>query len=140
MAVIDAKGAVAGRLAAYTAKLALTGQNVTIFNIESAVITGDPKMVESKYSGRREVQNKSNPEHSMKWPRRPDLLFKRIIAGMLPKHSARKKAGLMKIKVYLGTPAGVVADAKVDPKAGHKKITSKFVTLGKLCNQLGWNQ
>ncbi len=138
MSVIDAKGAVVGRLASHTAKLALDGKSVSIINIGDSVITGDSIKIEEKYLARRHLHNKSNPENSVKWPRRPDLLFKKIVSGMLPKHSPRQKLALSRIKVYLGHPHGLAVEPKPDPKAGHRKITAKYITLTQLCNQLGW--
>lgn len=138
MSVIDAKGAVVGRLATHVAKLALDGKSVSIINIQDAIISGDPVKIQEKYLARRGLHSKSNPEHSVKWPRRPDLLFKKIVSGMLPKHSPRQKLALSRIRVFLGHPEGLVVESKPHPKEGHKKITSKYLTLMQLCNHLGW--
>ncbi|MEK6954289.1 MAG: 50S ribosomal protein L13 [Candidatus Micrarchaeota archaeon] len=104
MIVIDADGAIVGRLAAIVAKRSLQGEEVVIVNAEKAVISGDPLKTKEKYYNRRQMTNKANPAEAAKWPRRPDLLLKRIITGMLPKHSGRGKAAGSRIKAFLGVP------------------------------------
>jgi large subunit ribosomal protein L13 len=134
--VFEGKGAVVGRLASHVAKLTLKGESAVVLNVEQAVITGDPVMVVKKYAGRRGITNKADPEHAAKWPKRPDYLFKKIVTGMLPKHSARSKAALSLLRAYVSVPKEYAAHSKIDSKTAHKKIAGRFITLQDLCRQL----
>ncbi|MFH1106825.1 MAG: 50S ribosomal protein L13 [Candidatus Micrarchaeota archaeon] len=104
MIVYDATDAIAGRLAAAAAKKALQGEEVAIVNAGKAMISGRTEEIVQKYARRRTQQNKGDPDKSPKWPRRPDYLLKKIIRGMLPKHSGRGKQALRRIKAYNGVP------------------------------------
>src|SRR5208283_3118888 len=84
--VYDAKDKVLGRLASTVAKELLNGKKVAVVNAERAFITGTKKVIVKRYKVRLNLQEKENPEHSPYWPRRPDMLVRRIIRGMLPYH------------------------------------------------------
>ncbi len=133
--VIDADGLVLGRLAAYCAKKALLGREVDVINVEKAVISGNPNRVVAVYKKRRQMTNAANPEHAAKWPRRPDMLFKRVVKGMLP-FGARKRAALKRIKAFIGNNNAT----GVQPVKGVSKLGHKFVSLAELSRQLGWAQ
>lgn len=134
MKVIDGENAIVGRLAAYSAKKALENEEIVIVNAERTVISGNPKSIIEKYHKRRMQQNKANPEHSPKWPRRPDLMLKRIIRGMLPKHRKRGKEALRKIKVYLGKPKEFENTEKFTFNSD--KLKSRYITLEELCKAI----
>jgi large subunit ribosomal protein L13 len=136
MIVFDAEGAVAGRLASFAVKKALAGEEVVVVNCEKAVITGSPDSIISKYEARRGITQKANPEDAAKWPRRPDLLFKRIVQGMIPKKKARGAAAFKRIKAYVGVPTEFASVQK--QKAGMRPVRSKSITLLKICAGLGW--
>ncbi len=136
MIVYDADGAVVGRLAAQVAKKSLAGEEVAVVNVEKAVITGSSPRIYEKFRDRRNIQQKSNPEESVKWPRRPDLLFKRILKGMLPKKKARGRVAFKLVKAHLGVPKEFAALPK--EKWGVKPIRGSKTTLLNLCEQLGW--
>ncbi|HLD76011.1 MAG TPA: uL13 family ribosomal protein, partial [Candidatus Norongarragalinales archaeon] len=82
-----------------------------------------------------EMTDKSNPEHGAKWPRRPDLFLRRVIRGMLPKRAVRMKDALSRLRVYLGVPAGVSDAQSFLPE----KMPNRVVSVGKVCQRLGWN-
>ncbi len=136
MAVFDATGSVLGRLASHCAKKALAGEDITIVNCEKAIISGSPKMVVSKYYNRRLMTQKGNPDHAAKWPRRPDLLFKRIVKGMLPKKRARGDIALKKVRTFMGVPKEFEG-SKME-QFGVKKLSIASITLEQLCEELGW--
>ncbi|MFH0836307.1 MAG: 50S ribosomal protein L13 [Candidatus Micrarchaeota archaeon] len=138
MIVFDAKDCVAGRLASYTAKTLLKGEQVVIVNAELAILSGNAVKIVSKYSDRRGIQQKADPEHSPKWPRRPDFLLKRIIRGMLPPHTARRSNAMKNLRVFMGVPKEY--EGKGKPVAARKKqdFTRKVITLGFICKKLGW--
>lgn len=135
MKTIDAAGGVVGRMASSIAKQLLAGGEIVVLNVEKAVFSGDARMVTAKYYGRRQMQQKANPAHTAKWPRRPDLLFKEIVKRMLPKKTSRTKTALAKLRVHIGTPpefTGKQAEKMV------KTLACKTVSLEEVCSSLGW--
>ncbi len=133
--IIDAENAIVGRLSAIVAKKALQGEEVIIVNAEKAVISGDPLKIKAVYYKRRQMTQKANPENASKWSRRPDLLLKKIISGMLPKHSARGKAALARIKAFLGVPEEYEGKAEKFAFTS-EKLGNRFITLGKLVTKI----
>ncbi len=138
MIVIDATDAIIGRLGAYVAKRVSENEQVIIVNAEKAVFSGTAQYVTSIYSRRRQMTDKANPEHGAKWPRRPDLLLKRIIRGMLPKRAVRMKAALSNLRIYMGTPAQI-KDAKPFTNTS-ADLARSHVSLEKVCERLGWTR
>lgn len=136
--IYDANGAIAGRLASTIAKQLLTGNSVQVVNVEGAIISGNPRTTVAGYAVRRTLHNKGDPEHSVKWSRRPDYLFKRIVKGMLPPHSARRKNALSLLRVHMGVPKEL-AGKSADAKTGHKSIPISFITFKELAVALGWH-
>lgn len=135
--MLDANGAVVGRLGARVAKALLNGESVVIVNAEKSVISGSRTDITSKYVARRAVIQKANPEHAPHWPRRPDMLLRRIIRGMLPFEKPTGKMAYKRLRVYIGVPEEM-KDAKFE-QVGIKEMRSKFMVLDELCKELGWN-
>lgn len=136
MIVIDAKDAIAGRMASYVAKNALKGETVVICNAGEAVISGNSKVIVDKYRVKRGMQDKANPEHSPKFPRRPDLFLKKMIKGMLPKKVARGKLAAKRVLVYRDAPAQYKAQAKPF-RATASKLHVSYSTIREVCLALG---
>lgn len=136
MITIDAKDAIVGRLGAYVAKKVIENESVIIVNAEKAVFSGNAEYVAGIYTRRRQMTDKANPEHGAKWPRRPDLLLKRIIRGMLPKRAVRMKSAMTNLRIYMGTPEQV-KDAKPFGNTS-KDLARASVTLEEVCERLGW--
>lgn len=139
--VFDAKNIVLGRLASMVAKELLNGKDVYIVNAESAVISGSKKVIKEKYKTRLDLQEKENPEHSPYWSRRPDMLVKRVVRGMLPYRMPRGKEAFKRLKVFMGVPEelkGVKpADLNIkDPKS----IYSGYITVAELSKLLGYDR
>src|SRR5579875_1660977 len=102
--VFDANDKVLGRLASTAAKNLLQGKSVAVINAENAVISGNKHTIAARYRTRLNLIEKANPEHSPYWSRRPDMLVKRIIRGMLPYNRPRGKSAYRRLKVYIGVP------------------------------------
>ncbi|MBI4360671.1 50S ribosomal protein L13 [Candidatus Micrarchaeota archaeon] len=136
MLVIDAKGAIAGRLSAFVAKKLLEHEDVVIVNAEKAVISGKPREVVDVYRRRLTMTDKANPELGAKWPRRPDLMLRRIIRGMLPKRAYRQATALKRLRVHMGQPAGVENGQAFGNQA--RDLSDRFIELGQVCAELGW--
>jgi large subunit ribosomal protein L13 len=135
MVVIDASGAVVGRLSARVAKLLLSKQEVELINADKALMVGSLGAAKEKYSSRRRQQNKRTPEDSPVWPRAPHMLLRRIVRGMLPYKSQRGRDAYRRLKVVVGAPSGAAKPARV-PEASSEQKHGTF-TLSELCKSLG---
>ncbi len=102
--VINADRQVLGRVASAVAKMLLDGKKVAVINAGNAVVSGDKRVLIKKYRTRLNLQDKANPEHSPYWPRRPDMLFKRIVRGMLPYRLPRGKDAYRRLLVFSEAP------------------------------------
>ena len=137
--VIDGKNLILGRLGAIVAKKILAGEQVVVLNAEYLAISGDKKYIEERYQKRRWAVNKANPEHSPHWPRRPDLLVKRVIRGMLPFDSSHGRKAFKNLRVYMGIPHEFENAQKAD--LGIKTtdaLNTRYTLIGELCARLGY--
>jgi large subunit ribosomal protein L13 len=144
--VIDAEGCTMGRLAAYSAKAALGGKNVVIFNAEKAVISGKESEIFPRYKRRYDAKSNTNPRrYGPKRPKNPDRLLRRVIRGMLPWSNTRGREAFKKVMVYIGRPEAEIkkkegielSKAVLFDNAVFKKHYDYFITLGDLCAYLG---
>jgi large subunit ribosomal protein L13 len=137
--VFDAENKILGRLASSVAKSALMGNNVAIINAEDAVLSGDPKVIIARYRTRMDLKEKSNPDHSPYWPRRPDMLVKRIVRGMLPYRKPRGKEAYRRIRVYMGVPEELKNSQRIEiDTKDPKKLYVKYMTVSQLSKMLGY--
>ena len=137
--VVDGTDLVLGRVAALVAKELLNGEDVRVVNAEKLVLSGNPRYTVQKYAKRRDIQNKSKPEHSPHWPRRPDLLVKRVIRGMLPFRKARGREAFKKLRVYYGVPEEFKSTEALSFERMHKnKLSVKSISVMELCKHLGY--
>ena len=121
--VIDGKNAILGRLASYTAKEALKGEDIVILNCEQVIITGNRKRIQKDFEEKRSRVGSSQkgPKHS----RTSERIVKRTIRGMLPDHrKGRGKIAYRKIRCYIGVPKEF-RDAKKIVSGKEKKV--KFI-------------
>jgi len=140
--VYDAKDKVLGRLSSIVAKKLLEGKKIAVVNAEKMIITGNRSVIIEKYKTRVNLRERSNPEHSPYWPRRPDLFVKRIIRGMLPYHKKTTgKEAYKRLRVFMGVPEAL-KNAKIisiDAKSP-KNIYSDYMYVSELSEQLGYKQ
>jgi large subunit ribosomal protein L13 len=137
--VIDADRRVVGRLASMTAKSLLQGKKVAVINAEKAVISGSRNDIVKRYNTRINLKEKANPEHSPYWSRRPDMLVKRIIRGMLPYRKAHGKDAYRRLLVFVGMPK-IFEGTKVE-EFKSKDVKGMFVntmTVKELSELLGY--
>ena len=120
-------------------KQAQNGEDVVIVNAGKAVVSGNATRISAKFHARRGIQNKGNPEHTIKFSRRPDLMLKKMISGMVPKHAPAGKAALERIRVYLGVPKEFEGKAKKFGKTSDD-LSCAFITIEKLCENVGWKK
>ncbi len=137
MRVIDGKDCIVGRVGSRVAKMLLSGDSVAVVNASEMVMSGNPRFINEKYLSRRNVKNRANPENSPKWPRRPDLLVKRIIRGMLPYKAAKGRAAFKKLKVYIHHPESL-GEAERLKGVGSSKLRTRYVSMADVCKSLGY--
>ncbi|MCL4373792.1 MAG: 50S ribosomal protein L13 [Candidatus Marsarchaeota archaeon] len=139
--VYNAKDQILGRLASRVAKELLSGKKVAVVNARYAVITGSKGAIVSKYRTRLNLQEKENPEHSPYWSRRPDMLFKRIVRGMLPYRKPHGKSAYKRLRVFQLMPEGLKGfkQEAIESK-DLKDIYVNHITLGELSKLLGYEK
>ena len=103
MKIIDGKNAILGRLASFTAKEALKGEDVAVINCEQIIITGNKlNIVEGLEAKRKRV---GSTQKGPKVSRTNEKIVKRIIRGMLPNYRVgRGRIAFKRIKCYAGVP------------------------------------
>jgi len=129
--IVDADGAILGRLATKIAKELLKGENIIVINSEKIVVSGNPKAVFNRFHEKRE---KGDPHKGPFYPRYPDRILKRVVRGMLPYKKERGKKAFRKLKVYMGNPDDLKGE-KISKTSDDLKC--KFVTLEQTCKRLG---
>ncbi len=137
--VYDANGKVLGRLASVVAKSVLSGNTAVVINSESAIISGSKKMILARYKTRVNLKEKANPEHSPYWSRRPDMLVKRIIRGMLPYRMPRGKDAYRRLRVYVGVPDEFSKAKPIEIESKRPNdIYVGYITIAELSGLLGY--
>lgn len=130
--IINGKNAILGRLASYTAKKLLAGEEVAIFNAKGVIITGTPDKIKSKYLNLRRI---GSPQHGPFFPIEPDKIVRRVIRGMLPYKTNKGRAAFKRLKVYADVPSGMSGES-----IAVKTIRSNFITVGEVSKTLGWKK
>jgi large subunit ribosomal protein L13 len=141
MKVIDGNNMILGRVASNVAKMLLNGEEVAIVNAEKMVMSGDLPYLVEKYRKRRTMKDKASPQHSPKWPRRPDLFVRRIVRGMLPWDNARGRRAYERLTTHVGVPKALeAADRTALPGASAEKLNTKYHSVELLCSRLGYGR
>ncbi len=137
--IVDATNMILGRLAAKVAKQALNGEAVSVVNCEKAVITGDRKQIFESYIQKFDIGQVNQGPY---FPRRPDMLVRRTIRGMLPRKKPRGIAAFGRVKCYVGIPQGIKSEeAKGFPEASIERVKKAgHVSVAGLCKQIGYKQ
>ncbi|MBI4174671.1 MAG: 50S ribosomal protein L13 [Candidatus Aenigmarchaeota archaeon] len=126
--IIDGKNAVLGRLASATAKKLLAGEEVTVINAESVIVTGRPDEIKQKYLKFKLI---GSPQHGPFPPRQPNMIVRRTIRSMLPKEK-KGRAALKKLKVFIGD------NGMKGERAAVKNIRTNYITVGEIAKVIGW--
>jgi large subunit ribosomal protein L13 len=127
--ILDGSGAALGRLSSTAAKKLLKGEQIKILHAEKVIITGDPTSIVKEYMAFKGI---GSPQHGPFYPRRPDMLVRRTVRGMLPKTKKGREA-LKNLRVYIENPENEKGEAL---KA--RQIKSSYITVGDVAKQLGW--
>lgn len=130
--VVDASGAVAGRLATHLAKRLLRGETIIVVNSEKALVSGKPDAVKARYRFKIEVgTRRKGPLPS----RMPHLLLKRTVRGMIQYQRPNGRAAYKRLTCHIGVPAEwASAKAEVVPDAVRSVLG---MTLGEISTFLG---
>lgn len=130
VAVIDAKGLILGRMASIIAKRLLNGEKIIIVNAGEAVVSG------KRYSVIRRAHEYLQIGHSGKGPlhpRRPDMIVKRAIRGMLPYKRPRGREALKRLRVYIGVPEEFRGKSmETIPEADVRNLKGPYITVSEL--------
>jgi large subunit ribosomal protein L13 len=141
--VVDASGLILGRMASHVAKMLLSGERVVVVNAERAVISGSRENIVEEY--KEYVLSKrtlKNPERGPKKVRRPDLLVKLAVRGMLPYKKARGREAYRRLKVYVGVPKEYEEASKLrfEDADASRLALGKFMYVGELASLFGWTR
>jgi large subunit ribosomal protein L13 len=137
--VVDAEGAILGRLATTVAKSLLDGYKVYVVNAEKAVVSSNPQMIIESYRIWLEIKTLRNPyKWSPKRPRNPIAIVKKAVKGMLPKDSWRGVEAFKNLKVYIGFPEELKKYNVVKVAHTSSRLSKGFITVGEIAKMLGW--
>lgn len=130
--IINAKGAIFGRLCSFAAKKALEGNEVIVLNSEEAIISGNKKNIIERYTKLRKKGG-----HSLKGPkysRSSYKILKRGIRGMLPDfRKGQGKEAFSRLRCYNGIPIEFENEKMLEISAP-KKI--KFISIKELAERI----
>ncbi len=141
--LVNGEGLVLGRLSSSVAKLLLQGNEVVVVNAEKIMITGHAPDIIAKFKRLIELKDKANPEHSPYFSRRPDLMVKRVVRGMLPYKKPKGKTAYGRLRVYMGSgdTEGIKDTKAYDTRA--KKASEAYenaITVKELSEKLGYGR
>jgi large subunit ribosomal protein L13 len=134
--IVDATGLVLGRLASVAASRLLAGEEIQIVNAERAIITGRRESVYSEYG---EARARGTRVKGPNFPRRPDMILKRTVRGMLPHKLKRGREAMARLRVYVGVPkelSGLQFEQPSEAKM-RQPGSVQHIELGDLSKRLG---
>jgi large subunit ribosomal protein L13 len=129
--IVDADGAILGRLSTKIAKELLKGESIIVINSEKAVISGNPEAVFERFYLKKK---RGDPHQGPFYPKYPDRLLRRVVRSMLPFKRDRGRKAFRRLKVYMGNPDNLKGE-KISKTSND--LRCKFVTLEKLSRELG---
>lgn len=137
--IIDGKDLIVGRVASYAAKQALLGEDVQIINCADMVITGHPDRIKEEYKHRK--MGMGGPRKGPFHYKHPERYVKRVVRGMIPYKQPRGRAALARVICHDLTPEGL-KEKPITIKTAHidKVPNMRFVTVGEVCQELGWQR
>ena len=137
MMIVDADGAILGKISSHVAKNLLLGQEVVVVNAEKAVITGNKKSIFTHY---KEDYDRGHRYSGPFFPREPYRILKRTIRGMLPWKRDKGKNAYKRLRVHLGVP-DEFKDKDIQRVPGTLLSSGNapsFVRLSDVSRFLGW--
>ncbi|MCL6500856.1 MAG: 50S ribosomal protein L13 [Candidatus Pacearchaeota archaeon] len=125
--VIDAKGAIVGRLSTFVAKKALQGNTVVVLNSEEAIISGRKGNILKDYLSKFRLGH--GAQRGPLFSRKPEKILRRAIRGMIGYKSSRGREAFRRVKCYAGIPEEYIGAERIQLRA---KEPPKFITLNEL--------
>jgi len=134
--VIDASGLILGRMASIVAKRLLLGEPVVIVNAEKAALSGKRL---SRVKEARVFLDIGHPGKGPFHPRRPDIIVRRTVRGMLPHRQPKGETALKRLRVFLGVPAELKnAKFQTIPEAHVSRLRCPYLTVGEFAKEIGY--
>ena len=133
--IIDAEGAILGRMCTSVAKRLLDGEQIAIVNSEKAIITGKKDTIKGRYQKKRDVGTYRKGPF---FPRMPDMIVKRSVRGMIPYQTPHGRTAFKNLKCYIGIPKEFEGK-NFEKIEDAKKKPVEFMTIEELSKQLGVN-
>ena len=143
--LIDVKDKILGRACTQIAKKALLGEYIVVINAKDCVISGEKSVIQNKYLEKLNIHTATNPRRGPFWPRRPDMFFRKVVWGMLPK-KRRGRDALKRIHVYITDIPDRFKNRyqTLTPLELHKadvsRLQYKYINLETLCTRIGWKK
>lgn len=131
MMIVDAGGAILGRLASKIAKELLKGEDIVVINSEKIVVSGNPEAVFKRFHERKDRGDTSKGPF---YPQYPDRILIRSVRGMLPYKKEKGKRAFRKLKVFIDNPDNLKGE-KISKTS--EDLECKFVNLEQVCRKLG---
>ncbi|MCX8194464.1 MAG: 50S ribosomal protein L13 [Candidatus Pacearchaeota archaeon] len=125
--IIDATGAIVGRLSSFAAKKALQGEKVVIVNSGEAIISGRKADILKDYLHRLRLGRAA--QKGPLFSRKPEQILRRAIRGMINRKSSRGREAFKRVKCYVDTPEQYASSNKISIE---KKEPTNFITLNEL--------
>jgi large subunit ribosomal protein L13 len=133
VAIIDAEGAVLGRLCTVVAKRLLNGEEIAVVNSEKAIVTGKKVMIKAHFKHEREVGTyRKGPFY----PRMPDRILKRTIRGMIPYQEPHGRTAFKRLRCYIGIPKEMQGQT-FEKITVAEKYPTNYMTLQEVAQFLG---
>ena len=129
MIYIDANNKVVGRLASRVAKMLLSGESVSVVNAEKAVMVGNPAVTLKAFKHKRD---RGDPYHGPFYPRSPDMVFRRVVRGMVPYKTARGGEAFKRLRVFISIPQELKGKQFTETTGTANKGEFKSITLERL--------
>jgi len=125
--VVDATGAILGRLCSFAAKQALLGKEVIIVNCQNALVSGQKSNVIAEYHVARVRGGTSL--RGPHFPKSPERLVKRTVRGMLSFQQTRGITAHKRVICYNDVPAEYHAQKKIKIESNKKTKTMTLLEL-----------
>jgi large subunit ribosomal protein L13 len=132
MIYLDASDKVLGRMASQVAKRLLGGESVFVVNSEKAVVLGNET---ATIRLQQQKIKRGDPYHGPFYPRKPDMIFKRVVRGMLPYKTPRGRDALKRLRVFVSVPDELKDKQFIEIKGIGNKGECKCMTLQKLAER-----
>ncbi|MCP4760435.1 MAG: hypothetical protein GY870_01555 [archaeon] len=144
---IDASGLILGRFSTEVVNLVKNGNHIVITNATEAQISGNKRNIVDHYLHYKRIKTHTNHRKGpFRVGTRPDIFIRKTIKGMLPKNE-RGKLMVAKIHVYISSIPKEkqemygenIEKIEFPAKFQAKNLRHKMISVGEVCEIIGWN-